>query len=639
MGTNGTFVCSPCSGVHREFNHRIKGIVHSSFTADEVVYMKNHGNEVVNKIYLAEYSSGREKLRQPDGSAGTVDVQLLRVWIRRKYTDKAWQDQGGNVSIENNGRANVESNVDPPITKVKLPPKQKKHAKPDVDLLNSLWDETPAPTPVSTKSDSWDAFSGGTSPCIDSQNETKFDSRTGNEGITKHPPSKHSFNASFGNMGQEPNSNVDNDPFSDGMQSLKQKGINSSFADFDKVKQPPPISNQPTFVADFGGIGQSQKYPNQQQDAFVNTGRYQQQGSQQQMSFNSDFSNMNQSQQHMQNTHNVLPGNQPLTSNEKFLQLNHNQVSNSSVRQESHIPSDSNPVANVAMPSVLQSPMDDNDNVNKNYDAFANLTVNVGDQEKCDNSQNRKDLKDDTNKNYTKSKDQFSNNFSVGQKLQYRSGSEEPIIVSIMKVHLDNELVPFYTIGMPDGREKQTDNAHLCVVNDTTIDVLDHSYKNSKNSISLNSNQELVNGLSSTGEHQLKSDRINEIMCIMQNFNDKQLLHVKQFVNQMTIDVQQNVPSPHVLADKGKVFSTTHDNYNGLQMDQLKLQPNVCYNNKVPVDMDLNSSSKDFHKNAALEINVGQSSMMHTTSIPSLTQSNASVVPVQIKKQGNPFDL
>ena len=34
-------------------------------------------------------------------------------------------------------------------------------------------------------------------------------------------------------------------------------------------------------------------------------------------------------------------------------------------------------------------------------------------------------------------------------------------IVEIVSVDLDDSLIPFYTIKMPDGREKQTDDKHL----------------------------------------------------------------------------------------------------------------------------------------------------------------------------------
>jgi hypothetical protein len=51
--------------------------------------------------------------------------------------------------------------------------------------------------------------------------------------------------------------------------------------------------------------------------------------------------------------------------------------------------------------------------------------------------------------------------YQTGETVIYRSSSGEMIVCSILKVHFDHELDPFYTITLPDGREKQTDDAHL----------------------------------------------------------------------------------------------------------------------------------------------------------------------------------
>lgn len=43
--THQTFVCTTCSGVHRSFSHRVKGVSMCEFTLDEVKQMKGAGNE------------------------------------------------------------------------------------------------------------------------------------------------------------------------------------------------------------------------------------------------------------------------------------------------------------------------------------------------------------------------------------------------------------------------------------------------------------------------------------------------------------------------------------------------------------------------------------------------------------------
>jgi len=118
-----------CAGVHREFNHRIKGIGQSSFTKEEAFLLSEQGNEIVNSLYLSNFSKSSERLRAPDGSASTVDVQLLRVWIRRKYIDKAWKSRyttkntDGTTSMGDSNKRNKNQYEGQP-TRVKIPSKK-----------------------------------------------------------------------------------------------------------------------------------------------------------------------------------------------------------------------------------------------------------------------------------------------------------------------------------------------------------------------------------------------------------------------------------------------------------------------------------------------------------------------------------
>ena len=156
--TFGTFVCLSCGGVHREFNHRIKGVGHSAFTQEEASFLQANGNDNVNAMYLANFSNGNENLRAPDGAAGTVDGQLLRVWLRRKYVDRAWAANNRNAA----------SNIQP--TRAQIPPKKQAAAPPapSNDLLGGgdLFGAAPqppapaaaAPVPSYGNDADWDAF-------------------------------------------------------------------------------------------------------------------------------------------------------------------------------------------------------------------------------------------------------------------------------------------------------------------------------------------------------------------------------------------------------------------------------------------------------------------------------------------------
>jgi hypothetical protein len=42
----GTYVCANCSGIHRNFNRKVKGIGMGEFTDEEVARVKQYGNEV-----------------------------------------------------------------------------------------------------------------------------------------------------------------------------------------------------------------------------------------------------------------------------------------------------------------------------------------------------------------------------------------------------------------------------------------------------------------------------------------------------------------------------------------------------------------------------------------------------------------
>jgi hypothetical protein len=42
----GIFVCSTCSGVHRDMTHKVKGIAMCNFSEKELDVLQKNGNEV-----------------------------------------------------------------------------------------------------------------------------------------------------------------------------------------------------------------------------------------------------------------------------------------------------------------------------------------------------------------------------------------------------------------------------------------------------------------------------------------------------------------------------------------------------------------------------------------------------------------
>ena len=87
--THLTFVCTSCSGVHRNFSHRIKGISMCEFTMEEVTAIKERGgNDRANKKYLARYDK-RTAMAYPMPTVSTPSNKL-KDFIKKKYLDKAW---------------------------------------------------------------------------------------------------------------------------------------------------------------------------------------------------------------------------------------------------------------------------------------------------------------------------------------------------------------------------------------------------------------------------------------------------------------------------------------------------------------------------------------------------------------------
>ncbi|KAJ0090165.1 hypothetical protein Patl1_12841 [Pistacia atlantica] len=79
-----TFVCTNCSGVHREFTHRVKSISMAKFSAEEVSALQAAGNERARQIYLKGWDPYRNSY--PDGS----NLHRLRDFIKHVYVDRKY---------------------------------------------------------------------------------------------------------------------------------------------------------------------------------------------------------------------------------------------------------------------------------------------------------------------------------------------------------------------------------------------------------------------------------------------------------------------------------------------------------------------------------------------------------------------
>ncbi|CAI9780382.1 unnamed protein product [Fraxinus pennsylvanica] len=93
-----TFICTTCSGIHREFTHRVKSVSMAKFTPQEVSALQGGGNASAREIYLKEWDPQRNSL--PDGS----NIERLRNFIKHVYVDRRYT---GERSFEKPPRAKM----------------------------------------------------------------------------------------------------------------------------------------------------------------------------------------------------------------------------------------------------------------------------------------------------------------------------------------------------------------------------------------------------------------------------------------------------------------------------------------------------------------------------------------------------
>lgn len=84
-----TFICTNCSGLHREFCHRVKSISMAKFTTQEVTALQEGGNEKAKEKYFKEWDPQRQSL--PDSS----NIDKLRTFIKHVYVDRRFTGERG----------------------------------------------------------------------------------------------------------------------------------------------------------------------------------------------------------------------------------------------------------------------------------------------------------------------------------------------------------------------------------------------------------------------------------------------------------------------------------------------------------------------------------------------------------------
>ncbi|KAJ0961504.1 hypothetical protein J5N97_002008 [Dioscorea zingiberensis] len=84
-----TFICTNCSGMHREFTHRVKSISMAKFTSQEVIALQEGGNERAKLIYFKDWDPQRHSF--PDSS----NIDRIREFIKHVYVDRRYTGERG----------------------------------------------------------------------------------------------------------------------------------------------------------------------------------------------------------------------------------------------------------------------------------------------------------------------------------------------------------------------------------------------------------------------------------------------------------------------------------------------------------------------------------------------------------------
>jgi hypothetical protein len=75
----GIFVCSSCSGIHRDLSHKVKGFSMCNFNDKETAILEKWGNENAYKEWMASYN--KKSYPEPDRK----DTMKMKEFFKIKY--------------------------------------------------------------------------------------------------------------------------------------------------------------------------------------------------------------------------------------------------------------------------------------------------------------------------------------------------------------------------------------------------------------------------------------------------------------------------------------------------------------------------------------------------------------------------
>jgi Putative GTPase activating protein for Arf len=90
----GVFVCSSCSGIHRDMTHKVKGIGMCNFNDKEIETLTKNGNENAQKTLMASYSA--KLYPEPDKR----DAAKMKEFFTLKYKQRRFEKKGDSSDSE-----------------------------------------------------------------------------------------------------------------------------------------------------------------------------------------------------------------------------------------------------------------------------------------------------------------------------------------------------------------------------------------------------------------------------------------------------------------------------------------------------------------------------------------------------------
>lgn len=103
-----TFICITCSGLHREFTHRVKSVSMAKFTSQEVDALQRGGNQRAREIFLKDWDTQRQRLTD-NSNLDKIREFIKHVYVEKRYaggksSDKPPRDMQSNKNCEEEHR-------------------------------------------------------------------------------------------------------------------------------------------------------------------------------------------------------------------------------------------------------------------------------------------------------------------------------------------------------------------------------------------------------------------------------------------------------------------------------------------------------------------------------------------------------